>query len=50
VPSGLVTAMLIWEGKLHEASLLVSSFVLFVPVHRISHSKKSSYQAVLTHR
>jgi hypothetical protein len=36
------------EGKLPGASLLVRGFVLFVPVHKISHSKKSSYQAVLT--
>jgi hypothetical protein len=27
---------------------LVRGFVLSVPVHIISHSKKSSYQAVLT--
>jgi hypothetical protein len=37
------------EGKLPGASLLVRDFVLFVHVHGISHSKKSSYQAVLTH-
>jgi hypothetical protein len=36
-------------GKLLGASLIVRGFVLFVPIHGISHSKKSSYQAVLTH-
>jgi hypothetical protein len=36
------------EGKLPRVSLLVRGFVLFIPVHGISHSKKSSYQAVLT--
>jgi hypothetical protein len=36
------------EGKLPGASLLMRGFVLSVPVHGISHSKKSSYQAVLT--
>jgi hypothetical protein len=36
------------ERKLPGASLLARGVVLFVPVHGISHSKKSSYQAVLT--
>jgi hypothetical protein len=36
------------DGKLPGALLLVSTFVLSVVVHGISHSKKSSYQAVLT--
>jgi hypothetical protein len=36
------------EGKLPGVLLLVRGFVLFVPVHGISYSKKSSYQAVLT--
>jgi hypothetical protein len=36
------------EGKPPGASLMVRAFVLSVPVHGISHSKKSSYQAVLT--
>jgi hypothetical protein len=36
------------EGKLPRASLLMRDFILSVPIHGISHSKKSSYQAVLT--
>jgi hypothetical protein len=46
-PSGLVTTMLIGGREASWSIIIVRGFVLFVPVHGISHSKKSSYQVVL---